>query len=171
MSVPPKPLPRLLFSPFNFPETQRATRRPPLRDRLDLLTLTPIRDGAGIRPINMLTQTSNEYKMFGTNSNLDRLELIAQFCSLSNQTDDRGTHAGKKGPLQYATWKRLQDEKQGWENPGNGLVLDPAIRRRPGRFDRPLANRTYFLRAHRTELSMPLLSRKGLRCVYRYVND
>jgi len=161
MSVPPKPLPRLLFTQFKFSETARAPVKEPRCDRLDLLTLTPIRGGAGIRPKKMLTQKSSERKMCGTNSNLDRLELIAQFCSLSNQTDDRGTHAGKKGPLQYATWKRLQDEKQGWEIPGNGLVLDPAIRRRPGRMDMPLANRTYFLRAHRTELSKPLPKSKG----------
>src|SRR5882762_753953 len=109
----------------------------------------------------MLTQNRPSHNIFAIRTHLSQWMSIAQFCSLSNQTDDRGTHAGKKGPLQYATWKRLQDEKQGWEIPGNGLVLDPAIRRRPGRMDMPLANRTYFLRAHRTELSKPLPKSKG----------
>ena len=52
--------------------------------------------------------------------------------------DDRGTHAEKKGPLQGVTREFTGHEmnEQGWGNPGNGLVLDPAIRIRPGRLGR-----------------------------------
>lgn len=42
-------------------------------------------------------------------------------------TDDRGTHAGKKGPLFCVDRDKSTEDEQGWRNPGNGQVLDPAL--------------------------------------------
>jgi hypothetical protein len=44
--------------------------------------------------------------------------------SLLTETDDRGTHAEKKGPLLYVNLDRSEEESRGGRNPGNGSVLD-----------------------------------------------
>lgn len=97
------------------------------------------------------------YDVFGWTSGLRSLPLLVAIPD-SCQTDDRGTHAEKKGPLYDATWKRLQDEKQGWGNPGNGRVLDPANADVP--VDRELT-RTYYSRAQQAEPSASTLVLKG----------
>jgi hypothetical protein len=112
----------------------------------------------------ILTQKSRERNILPIDSFLEPLEPIAKFCSQRKLADDRGTHAEKKGPLQDATRERPRDEKQGWRNPGNGLVLDPALRIRPGRIDKP-DNRTYFLRALRAKLSKPSKSIGNAVCL------
>jgi hypothetical protein len=112
----------------------------------------------------MLTQKSGARNIVPINSFLEQLELIAKFCSQRKLADDRGTHAEKKGPLQDTTRERPRDEKQGWRNPGNGLVLDPALRIRPGRIDK-LDNRTYFSRVNRAKLSKPSKSIGNAVCL------
>lgn len=106
----------------------------------------------------MLTQIESRGKLFRINSFLEPMELTAKFCFRRKVTDDRGTHAEKKGPLYDATDERPSDEKQGWGNPGNGRVLDPAHAYVP--VDRELT-RTYFSRAQQAEPSASTLVLKG----------
>ena len=60
------------------------------------------------------------------NSSNAAIRRETHVCSQRRLTDDRGTHAEKKGPLQYVNRAKSTEDRKGWGNPGNGQVLDPA---------------------------------------------
>jgi hypothetical protein len=98
-------------------------------------------------------------------SDSDKLE-IPSLPQNSRLMDDRGTHARKKGPLFYVNSPRSREEKQGWGNPGNGQVVDPAIRIRPGHLGQAfILTCTYFSRTSEQTRTVAGQSPEGNACV------
>jgi hypothetical protein len=71
--------------------------------------------------------------LHSTNDSPSQFETVAvcreTYALLSpvTETDDRGTHAEKKGPLHYVNLDRSEERKVRLANRGNGTVLDPSI--------------------------------------------
>lgn len=84
--------------------------------------------------------------------------------------DDRGTHAGKKGPLLYVNLNRSEEEWQGCRNPGNENVVDrsktPASRSHRRAFT--ILRRTYHSRTVRQTRIAASQSLKGWRVSRRF---
>lgn len=67
------------------------------------------------RPLRTIHPVKNE--LLKTSRDLAHFLGDLRLLSLVRETDDRGTHAEKKGPLFYVDLDRSEEDRQGWGNP------------------------------------------------------